>query len=215
MLKLVEFVGIEGTHYAKKFQISLGGWIYLLVKTIFFLHRPKVRYVQKRGRTIRLTVETMPMSFLDSLIFKELVDPYFEKETLKEMPFDLHSSLIRFIRDSLEELIADANSIKKGYTWTNEIKNSQDPVALSASSLAQRNASNRLLQFFILVFSSTPEERHHIQHTILGNSPEYSGYEESFSRFIDALRKDMKFSKYVFDLESRMELCFSNYKRSS
>jgi hypothetical protein len=213
--EFIELAHIEGTHAAKKYQITLGGWIYLLSNSTYFFFRAGNVYKARQESATLTFRQFLPISYTKSALFKELVEAYFENESLELMPIDAYSMILHYMRDCTKELISDAKTLKSIPRIEGFPTLSSDDIISQLDDVIQRHAKNFLLHLFMYVFISTPESIRRCRETIPKDAPEYSTYEETTLRFMEALRNDRKFSKYVLELEDKISFCFSNFKKTT
>lgn len=91
-------------HAATNYVLTTKGWGFLISDAEFFFYLPtssiKAKYAD--GSLIRRS--QFPKPFLESSIFRELIEPYFEKSTLAAISDEVYSALLVYLRECVETI---------------------------------------------------------------------------------------------------------------
>lgn len=102
-LKLAKLAEVEkGGHAAKKYILSESGWGFVILHPTYMLFTvPSILKMRYSGGSL-IHRSQFPDSFRSSSIYRELIEPYFEKNTIKMMSEDAFLGLVVYLKKCIE-----------------------------------------------------------------------------------------------------------------
>lgn len=195
---LIEGSKKDQKHGAKYFKISEKGWLYLLVETDYFRYQDKVLDDSSRDpitpeRFLNLFKSKLPEKFKHTIIYRRLIEPYFEEITITTLgPLELY-----FISEYMRDCCAKSIGVEIAFVPLFRFKHA-DKKDLKVSQLPKADA----IGVYSVFFQNVIEDR--VKDACLALITPRSGFPQKIprgkERMLKALRGDAKFMRVVANM---------------
>lgn len=174
----------EGGHAATNYVITTKGWGFLLSDMMFFFRSPMNTIAARHSGSPSLRKQ-FPESFESSIIYRELIAPYFEKTTIAILSEEAYHLLLVYLKECIDTIQnykdMKFESIVDGSVTAAALKEIAETKLLSIASM-------------------------HI-------GDDESLYEQDELKFRNVLLGDVKFHEYMTAIKIRMNSLFERYER--